>query len=333
MVNTRYGKELDKSFPLIGLFNHVIVAFELDGELIWADPTDSYQKGLVKGFNQPNYFKALILDNSENIFTSMDPGPLDIPSFEVEYDFDLRKEIPLFRVLSKSRFHSADYQRNRFNGSSVEIIKEDYLNFYTRYYPGIDSEKEIEVSDDSIDNIYSIVENYTVKDIWEIDDETDERMVNLYPIDLSSYIYKPRDIRRNMPISLDYPINIIHKVKARYGEDQGEYIPDSFSLKSEYIEYEFKSSFSHQELNNIYSFRTLKDSVPIEDVEQYLKDIDTIKDNMKHSYYTEFKKKELGGENSDIISVILIVVVMALFFLGIRREYRIKKDADNKSPF
>lgn len=342
LVNTRYGVELHKSIPLTGLFNHAIIAFKLDGELTWVDPTDNFQGGESEGFNQPNYFNALILDRKRSTFISMDSGPLEEPNYEVFYDFDLSSDPAAFSVTSNNRFNSADYQRSKFKRDGKSQIQDEYLNFYTSYYPGIEVEKEMELSDNVKSNVFNIKESYFINNIWSINEESGEKSVNLYPIDLSIYINLPRDIRRTMPIALSYPLYISQTIRAKYDETQGVFDSDSFSLKSEYIEFSFVSNFKNQILTNKFEFKTLKESVPVEHIEDYMADINTILDKLDYSYYSKFEKQgepqavEIDTPEiktpSRLFSIIAISIVLTLMVLGLVRENRIRERQSKKIP-
>ncbi len=318
LVNTKKGKTLNKSLPMTGLFNHVIIVVEMDNKLVWIDPTDTYQRGGLKDFYQPNYFNALVLDNSDKTFVSMDKGPLDRSNFHIEYEFDLRPETALFNVTATSKFDEADYQRYKFESNSKKKMQEEYINFYSKYYPEITQKNMLEIQDSKDINSFRTLEQYTVPDLWVIDEDTDKKEVDLYPIDISAYIYKPSDRRRKMPISLNYPIKVTQNIIVNFNDEQGTFDNDSFNLSSEYIEFDFKSSFEDGVLTNTFMFRTLKDHVPIEDVKQYLKDIDKIQDKMSYSYYEEFEKEITGKKSgtADIVGSLFVIIVMIAFFIN-----------------
>lgn len=324
LVNTRTGRNVDNSLPMTGLFNHAIIVAEIDNKRIWIDPTDTYQSGGLDSFNQPNYYNALILDDSENIFVSMDKKPLEIPNFKVVYNFDLRSEIPLFNVTAVNKFNEADYQRYKFDSTSKKEIQEGYLNYYTSYYQDITLSKIVEAKDSTSDNTFSTYEEYTIPGMWIEDDESDDRDINIYPIELSDYIKKPSDLRRGMPISLNYPLKVIQEINVHFDEKQGTFDDDNFKLSSDYIEFDFKSSFKNQILTNIFTYRTLKDHVPIEDVKQYLKDIGKIREEIGYSYYGEFEKENIEEKSSSIndVGFVIILISVIAYFINKNRKKR-----------
>lgn len=324
LVNTNTGKTLNKSIPMTGLFNHAIIAVEMDNQIFWVDPTATYQEGKIRDFYQPDYYNALILDESDEIFISMDKGPVDIPNIDFEYKYNLSKTIPTFEVKTINKYDEADYQRYYYDTENMKTIEEKYINYYTREYQGIEKNKDVIFEDDKINNTFITSESYIIPDIWEIDDDTKKKSVSLYPLDISGYINKPKDLRRKMPLQLNYPLKITHKIIAEFDSEQGAFSEDNFNLTSEYIEFDFKSSFKNQTLINTYSFRTLKDSIPSKDVKTYLKDIDTILEKFNYSYYNQFDKEASSDINIGRL-IYLIIIILTFIYSWIRKSNKKRK--------
>lgn len=317
LVDTESGKTVNESLPMTGLFDHVIIATRLNRELMWIDPTDSYQRGGQNTFYQPNYYYALVLDDTENIFQSMDSGPMDVAGQHFLYEIDVREEEPTFVVSCINRFDDADYMRYKFDSGSHREINEGYRDYYMDYYDDIYIDNPIEIIDDETENRFTTLEKYRVPGFWLEDEESDDREINIYAIDLSDYINKPEDTRREMPLELNYPTYVTQTIKVKFDKKQGAYNEDSFNLSSEYIEYNFDSKYEDDTLINNFSFKVLKDHVPPEDMEAYLKDIDAILDNLEYSYYTEFFDNpldtiELDSDTNYLPYIIIIVLVILL---------------------
>ncbi|MCP4160588.1 MAG: DUF3857 domain-containing protein [Deltaproteobacteria bacterium] len=344
LVNTGNGKTLNERLPMTGLFNHVIIAVEINNQLLWIDPTDTYQEGGVANFYQPNYHNGLVLDDSDRIFISMDKGSTAVSGYRYECNFDLSRDIPTFDIKTIAKFDYADYQRYFYDSENMETIEDGYINYYTGMYPGIEKNNDVEFVDNKQDNTFTIIESYFIPDLWEINEETGKKSVDLYPKDIGNYIYKPKDQRREMPIELDYPVKITQKITAMFDDRQGAFSKDNFNITSDYIEFDFKSSFKDHTLTNIYYYRTLKDSVPVEDAKEYLADIDSILDKINYSYYKQFDSIKLKDEDdgipdevSNLISLIIfisVILVVARVFNRSKlfekisqwtRERRIKK--------
>lgn len=328
VISTDRGKVVPESLPLIGLFDHVISAVKIDGKIIFIDPTDSYQFGDLDSFHQPNYYYGMILDDRDKVFTNMDRGNYSSPNIEYKYNFDLSSDVVKFNVTTVNRYSNADYMRYELDSTSIHELQNRYINHYGDYYPNIEEENSLTYKDDKKRNHFETSESYKITDIWEKDEESGTLNVDLYPIDIAYFIQKPNDKIRKMPIKLDYPNYITHKIEAKFDDEQGSFRDDDFFLKSDYIEFDYKSEFKDQTLYCNFSFKVLKSHVAVEDIPEYIDDIEKIRDKLDYSYYEKFKKKptelitrsNYSRSTRNTVRAIVIVFIAVVAFILKRRK-------------
>lgn len=167
LANVYDGFAIDSGPVVVGAFNHVIVHVRLNGQDYWLDPTLSHQGGSLTTLVAPDYGYVLPIRPETTTLKFIDlPFPEDIQSQVVE-TFSLISNGDTFdqaRLGVQTRYlgAEADSFRRRLADGGIEAISRKFLDYYAEYYPGIEQQDQITVSDDLDTNEILITEAYKI---------------------------------------------------------------------------------------------------------------------------------------------------------------------------
>jgi transglutaminase-like putative cysteine protease len=317
------GKALSGVLPSPLAFDHVIVRLERGGRYYWLDPTMTYQKGMLDSLYQPDYGYALPLEEGGGELISMTGKPYGEPTIDVIQDFDLSGgtgEPAGYTVQTVRRGDNADYIRERYANRTKKEMQDDYLGVLAKEYGGIEVAKDFTFEDDGDANTVTLREYYRVPDIWKYDKEKGRARAEFYPYDVGTYIDTPPRKKRTMPMIQTYPVYVRERIRLR--------LPRGWRLKDEDMEirngcfvfnYAKKVSGNHVELS--YSYRTLKDHVPVEEMAGYVKDTGEVLDNISYSIWEQDGngKEAASGPNFNA------AIIAGLFIAGFAVYAYVKK--------
>jgi hypothetical protein len=77
-----------------------------------------------------------------------------------------------YRVTTVFHGGAADDMRGFLAGSSLKELGDQYLNYNARFYAAITNPSPLRVTDDRERNRLTVVEEYEVGELWEIDEST-----------------------------------------------------------------------------------------------------------------------------------------------------------------
>ncbi|MEM8985512.1 MAG: DUF3857 domain-containing transglutaminase family protein [Pseudomonadota bacterium] len=164
LVNTTQGDRLASLAPAPTVFDHVVVAVEMDGDYIWIDPTYTLQGGLFPDISPPDYGFALPLREGASL-VPMDQKSLEFPAYAVTQEFDFentKTDGVLIDIETVRTDYSADYFRSQIDSLPVETLKNDWIEHHQNNYPGLIARAPPEIEDMRNINIITVKEQYAL---------------------------------------------------------------------------------------------------------------------------------------------------------------------------
>lgn len=332
LVDTDMGMVLDNYLPSPGLFNHVIVKATLNGREYWIDPTLTYQRGLLEYSYHYDYGYSLVLKEGSKRLVKMPEEQPDKPNKSVEETFDLRSGVDKsgkLIVKTTYRGNSAYNIREDLAYYTAEELQDDYKNYYAESYPSIEVEKGFVTNDnEDLDKVVT-EEYYRIDEIWEFDKEKSYHKVSFYPDDLLYYIARPdkgEEEDRKFPYQLNHPINIRYSTRVLLPDDGW-----SFKRKSREIDnrfFFFFHNFVHVKQENalyiVYQFKSKRDYLEADEIEEYNKELKRALDNIGYYIYDGDKHRSTTGLIAFIVMALLTAIVVGTFFIVDRFKNREK---------
>lgn len=268
------------------VFNHVIVSFQLGGETYWIDPALKSQGGSLRFRYVPEYaFGLVIRPGGQSLEAVTSPIP-DKPLREVHDEFRLRDYVSAvsFSVTTTYRASSADNMRATLADVDHQSLAADYINYYTRMYPGIRVKSPLKINDNRQANVIEIIESYEIDKFWKEETEQRRMAVGFFPESIDSVLPQPVRRIRKMPLALSYPAWYVHHTQVYLPEhwdidEASDWIRDTaFSLLCE-------RSYQNNRVRFRYEYRTHTNEVAPERANTFFTKLSDAEDLLGDTLY------------------------------------------------
>lgn len=218
LVNT-YSEHLVRTGgPDVHAFNHAIVAYELDGQLRWVDPTLRQTAGRPGEWELPaSYSPALILREGEYTVTPL-PPPREQPDTETIDRIRLTADGAM-DLATEVRLHGlqADFYRASLDEVSAEQRSKSWFNFIARFYRNLEEVEPPVVTDDRERNVLTLHARYRVPEFVRV--ENGERFAAFYAYGLRTLLENPESRRRHWPLALPFGRSLRHRIEVEVPEE------------------------------------------------------------------------------------------------------------------
>lgn len=284
LLNTDYRDKIEDWLPSPQDFDHVIACIPQDEGYAWVDPTLSYQKGKIGMRGFPDYRRALVVRPGVDKLATITIPEAARSSAKIEERFDITAfdQPAKFHVTTVYSGRSADSVRRYFAQSTAEQITKYYVNYYASTYPGLASVAAPTMVDDSLRNLVTVDESYTVPGLWKEQDGTKKIKAEFYPKTISDYAVRPKTTVRSMPLAVEHPVNASLTTTVNLPEDwtitPGENVTEEFAFRA-------KDAISGQGrvVTMNYSWQSLSDHVPVDRVKQHVETLNRYRDTLGYN--------------------------------------------------
>ncbi len=268
-LQTGYGV-VDR-LPSTQPFDHMIVGAELAGGTFWMDPTASYQGGGVNSAVEPDYGYVLPLDNRGRGLVEIGANNKPRHSREMTESFWFTFAGAILTVETEFKGESANWQREYWAATSVENIAIDYLSYYARNYPGIQTVMPPIVDDNRETNVIKISESYLIPQVKL----RDFGQLAEFPfISANSYDGYPDLLigERRDPLAVQHSQNLVHKIQVRNAPIDFEAPGDSEITGPAFAQNFSARSWDGGNMDLIWSYQSRSRSVAAKDVGRVIQD-------------------------------------------------------------
>lgn len=265
-ANTTGGYYLDQVAPAVGAFNHVIVEAVIDGEPIWLDPTMSHQGGRFENLVIPDYGYVLPVRKGQAGLVKIKTRDLESPFVQTHEVFTLLEDGDDGFTLEVTTTHSgakADETRRRIASRGIQQLEKNYLDFYTKLYPGIEAVGDIEAKDDFEANQLQTRESYRMpREVFKQDGF--DKKIYLSPSTLLEILPTSLNANRQNPLGLAYPFNVTHTIEL-YTPGRSLTPPDDKEKAAMGIEYSQSFKTNSDRFFVEYAMQTTEWHIPLSD--------------------------------------------------------------------
>jgi hypothetical protein len=250
----------------------VIVKLNLGGRTIWLDPTISHQGGQLSNRSVPPLGKALVIQPGvaglEDIPPMLKDGPLHhvLSTFRIT---DYTSSVPL-TVRSTYRGSAADSMREALARSDAKQLQKSFLNFYARYYSGIQDERPLDISDDRDRNILTVTEHYVVTNLWKLEEARNKWVAAFYGEALMDMLTDPATRLRKRPLWISFPLHREQEVVVHLPEKGWDIPPKTDEVTHEAFAFRYRRDYSGSTVRFRYECETKASEIPAEQVASYL---------------------------------------------------------------
>lgn len=324
LVNTYKTSHIQNELPAINAFDHCVVAYQLNGNFHFVDPTQNFQGGDIKTRQFYPYGKGLIIFDGNKDLNDVNPN--SISSLKVEETFESNGlEMP-GKLLVHSVYlgDEADNIRSFLNSNSTKEVSDAYLEYYARSYSTIQLDENptwVDHSQDQIkENKLEVWESYIIDELWHIDSNKNVNLYSmlLYPDQLSAKVDLVKTPNREMPYRLNFPLNYEHRLKIKYHQDWN-INEKAETLSGPGFKHKYRVKYQANSHTAIitHKFEHTKPYLEASEYAEYRKKVENMLD------YAGFESTYNNDQEDEVMrvapkGVTIAVVVVILFFVGLK---------------
>jgi hypothetical protein len=274
LVSTRWQGAVAEFQPSPILFDHAIIAAEIEGQTCWIDPTATYERGPLVARSRPSYGFGLPVRPGGADLTPIPPCPVQ-PRTVVSSYFMLGTlhGVSSLRTVTVAEGADADQLRQYYATTPKEDVDLEGLKICAKYYPQIRRTQPTVLNDDPQDNRIEITEFYEIDGMWYCPPNENEYHCHLYGISVAEAMDQRPELGRTMPWALRHPVHRLDHIEAVTGTSlpviagpRNVEHPDFFFRRA--------SDFANSKLVLEYEYRSLNDFVPTDAIGYYVHQVE-----------------------------------------------------------
>jgi hypothetical protein len=335
LVNSYNGKNLPQSLPFPNAFDHCVVRIDFGDEgHKYIDPTYGNQGGGFEGTYFPNYGHGLVIKPGENQLTALPAPPESKVEITQTFILDSIGGGGTMKVESLYWGNNSDYQRQQFANTSLEVLQNSYLHYYSELYPSIKTEEEMRYEDYRKRNQFKVVEKYRIEDFWT-SSFVDKNViyVEFQPLTLSPFLYPTQSSTRKMPYYIGPRQSLTHKTVV--------YVPEAWSIQNESYDfggknfrYSYDTRYKNAKLEITRKYNSNKAFLKAGEVPGYL--AEHAKAQETYSYMLTYNKKlgAVAGQSTfswlTILLILAVMGAMAFVCFWLYRNYDLPTNVEPK---
>jgi transglutaminase-like putative cysteine protease len=219
LVHSARREAVRERLPSPYAFDHVIVALDLGGRRYLLDPTMSYQRGdRLELRHVGTYGPYLRVAPGTTGLEESALGAGDESSTTIVWNYQVSQlEQPAeATVTTTAQGRAATSLRAYFATRTLEQIGREYLDYYTRYHPGISQRRPVEHRDQPATNTYTVTEHYRIERLFAR--EGSLLRAQFDPATIWEYVRPPNLTQRKFPYALSFPAQVRETIQVNLPE-------------------------------------------------------------------------------------------------------------------
>ncbi len=219
---------------------------------------------------------AMVLADSSAGLTAITSRPTGRVNLKETFSAPDKQGRATFTVVTESTGSFADDARYEFKNNSTYELQKKYKQFYSSYFEKIKADS-ISYDDDEHTSAFRVSEYYTIENLWAVEDGIMKCDFSAFVI--NSYLKRPKDKLRSMPMSMYYPANYREEVEVELPQDWS-FRDFKKQINSDAFNYTCTSKLVGRTLNLVFEFETLKDNVGPLEIDELLANYKKVDDGM-----------------------------------------------------
>lgn len=217
LVNARLKKAIEDKLPMPGLFDHVVVEFEVAEGTRWVDPTLRSQGGGCLNRVLPDYGAGLPIDPEAKTLVKAPTNALSQSAFELKEALllDTKGGPSLLAVSVRASGTYAENLRQQFECCAIEDIARERLEACRQRFGTIERQGELLFRNDRDSNLFWLAEVFVIPTplIPAGGDPPETIRFSLPSNIILSSLSMPDGMTRRTPLALPHPSNLTHTIE------------------------------------------------------------------------------------------------------------------------
>lgn len=320
LVHTQLRASIGERLPTPWAFNHVLVRAELPGQAVWLDPTRSPQGGRhIEQVVQADYGLALVVNEASADLVAMAGPQARAFARDVTLKLDASAgydQPALMTVISVARGESADSLRATLATVSADKLQGDFLNFYSRSYPGLTVERPFEVQDDLDANRLEVIERYRLPRFWLRDDNRPRWNGSVEVPDMMDWLRAPVTVQRQDPLYLRHPVDLTLVSEFTLPSERWAVKPSAQRIEDPTFLLTREESWKGNTLTLRDRYQTKANHVPAADVPRYVANLEKARSALGYMLYRSDPQSHVAGADAPhwlptLIGALAVLAVLA----------------------
>jgi len=290
LVSTDGNLHLDRNLPSPGLFNHVITTFRFGGKRYWVDPTDNSQRGPLAEMSLPDFHWALVVDGAGNQLTEIAPA---LPgqrqaATDIQEVFTLGEDRDSAHLTVNTSYTGwrAEQMRSYFGYYSREEIANNFLQYYAKYFPAIESSAPVQMTDADDHNRVVVTEQYFLPRVGK--SGGGKNVVKFVAASIADNFSLPKTRQRKHPFELPGDLTIHQQVRIEaHSADDILWFEKSSGASADNPWFTFARNIQRD--NNAiqvdFNYRSAAESVSEKDFPEYVGLLDKLDSQLAYSVW------------------------------------------------
>ncbi|WP_406828766.1 DUF3857 domain-containing transglutaminase family protein [Microbulbifer sp. ARAS458-1] len=290
LVSSIENMDLDQRLPSPGQFDHVITTLKLGGQRYWVDPTANNQMGSLDAMSLPDFHWALVVNGESSKLTAIEPATEAQTRGQILVEetlvLDRNRRSAELSVVSHYVGQSAEGLRSYAGYRDVQTISNDFLQFYARFFPGIELLESTEIDEVEGRNELRVRERYRLNNLG--DNVGGQTLLKLSAASIASNLSLPQTRQRKYPFRLPGHMRVDERITVvaqndedlRWLEGQGD-----TDVHTPWFEFSREVSKEKKQLVIDYRYDSLEKSVEPQDFSEYLQAINRMDGGLTYSVW------------------------------------------------
>jgi transglutaminase-like putative cysteine protease len=311
LINSEAKGKTDIYLPSAYAFDHATVVATVNRKQVWVDPTISYQRGSGLNIYYPPYQKGLILAPQTTALTNIPPSEMGVMECRENYTISKDSNKVTLDVITRYTLNEADKTRGTLASTGVAETEQNYLSYYQKVYPKIESTDSVTIKDNETDNEITTIEHYTISDFFKDDTVSGKKQASFYAdyiseqlTDINTKLRYPRML--NYPCAIDFTTQIVLPGGWNVDDSNTDIIRDGYAFKA-------KTWAMNDTLYLNYKFNYLSNFLPVDKLDEYAADVKQIK-NVELGY--TFSYAPNGASTFKLNYWMVLAVVIFVLIIG-----------------
>jgi hypothetical protein len=267
LVATGLRKSIAGMLPMVGLFNHAVVEFQLEGRTVWVDPTVKRQGGGALHRVIPNFGFGLPVDKSPSTLVPAPRPPATGSVYELTETIllDTAGAASMLAVNLRVTGGYADGLRQHFATLGEEAFGNERLQDCARRFVNAARVRPLRHRDDRTVNEFLLAEVFQIDKFLSPHQDRGRCAFHLPASILFSVFQLPEPRPRAAPFALPYPCNIIHTIEVE-SQTLDSIAAPRFSAETKFARFSRRQKSLHRFWSTTLSLTTLAEAVPAAEV-------------------------------------------------------------------
>jgi hypothetical protein len=271
LVNSILRKSVADMLPMLGVFNHALVEFEVQGHTRWVDPTIKRQGGNALTRISPDFGFGLRINQSSSTLTPQPMAAREADLYELKESvfLDTTGGPSLVAMSLRAVGRHAEMFRHQFDTYSVDAVAKERLQNAANRYSSASRVGQLQCRDNLETNEFLMAEIFEINGFLSNHSTPRWCFAQLPPsIVVSALPIPEKGGARKMPFAIPNPCNVTHIFEVEFPTLEPMGGPRHYS-DNPFVQFSQRSRSLHGFWSVTFSLATKTDVVLPERIEDY----------------------------------------------------------------